>query len=102
MLFLRPLLDALLGVERSDGDGMRLPLSAPVPANDRRQDYLRARIVVDAVGAAAVEPFDRQDSSMMALLAAADALIVRPPNASAATPGTLVPVLRFPVGHLRV
>jgi molybdopterin molybdotransferase len=102
MLFLRPLIDALLGVDR-DGDGeVRLPLAAPVPANDRRQDYLRARIVVDPSGATAVEPFSRQDSSMMARLAAADALVVRPPDAPAAPAGTPVPVLRFPVGHLRV
>ncbi|MFN8925980.1 MAG: gephyrin-like molybdotransferase Glp [Rhodospirillales bacterium] len=102
MRFLRPLIDALLGLDR-DGDGeVRLPLAAPVPANDRRQDYLRARIVIDPSGATAVEPFSRQDSSMMARLAAADALVVRPPNAPAAPAGTPVPVLRFPVGHLRV
>lgn len=102
MLFLRPLIDALLGVDRRDEGEVRLPLAGPVPANDRRQDYLRARIVVDAAGASAVEPFARQDSSMMARLAAADALIVRPPNAPAADVGTPVPVLRFPVGHVRV
>ncbi len=102
MLFLRPLIDVLLGMDPDGGGAVRLPLAAAVPANDRRQDYLRARIVVDAAGATAVEPFGRQDSSMMARLAAADALVVRPPNAPAAPAGTPVPVLRFPVGHLRV
>jgi molybdopterin molybdotransferase len=102
MLFLQPLIDALLGVERSEAGEIRLPLAAAIPANDRRQDYLRARIVVAASGTMAVAPFDRQDSSMMARLAAADALVVRPPGAPAAGPGDLVPVLRFPVGHIRV
>ncbi|MEI9987584.1 MAG: hypothetical protein WDN69_33265 [Aliidongia sp.] len=59
-----------------------------MPANDHRQDYLRARLAVDSDGNLRATPFSRQDSSMMSALAAADALIVRPPEAPAIPAGT--------------
>jgi molybdopterin molybdotransferase len=40
-----------------------------------------------------VTPFPRQDSALLHLYAAADALIVRPPAAPAAAAGDTVPVL---------
>jgi len=73
-------------------------LAAPLAANDRRQDYMRARVLRARDGAATVEAFDRQDSSMLSLLARADCLIVRPPHAPAAAAGDLVDVLPFPPG----
>jgi molybdopterin molybdotransferase len=95
LLFLVPALERLQG----------LPGTAPVtepavagidlPANDRRQDYLRARLEADDDGAWRATPFRRQDSSMMSALAAADALIVRPPNAPAAPAGSPVRVIRL-------
>jgi molybdopterin molybdotransferase len=72
-----------------------LPLAGPVPANDRREDYLRASLVPGADGIERVQPFERQDSSMLATFARADALIVRPPHAEALEPGAPVPVLRL-------
>ncbi|HXK54910.1 MAG TPA: hypothetical protein PK405_09510 [Hyphomicrobiales bacterium] len=38
-------------------------------------------------------PFSEQDSSMLALLARADCLIVRPPNAFAASAGDMVQII---------
>ena len=58
----------------------------PMPANDSRQDYVRARLDQDRGGRVAT-PFRVQDSSMLATLAAADALIVRPVRAPAAAAG---------------
>jgi molybdopterin molybdotransferase len=96
LLFLKPLILAMSGHphpmrQRRD----MLPLAGPVPANDRREDYLRASLVPGADGIERVQPFERQDSSMLATFARADALIVRPPHAEALEPGAPVPVLRL-------
>ena len=81
-IFLKPLIRAMLGL-RPQADLAVATLAAPMPANDFRQDYVRARLqVVD--GRRLVTPFSRQDSSMLATLATADALIVRPIRAPAA------------------
>ncbi len=58
----------------------RARLAASLPANDRREDYLRARYVGEAQSVRLVEPARRQDSSMVATFARADALVVRPPH----------------------
>lgn len=96
LLFLRPLIGALLGRAQDPRRAEQLPLAVDVGENDRREDYLRAAIRTDAQGRESVEPFARQDSSMLATLARADALVVRPPHAPALTAGTPVPVLRLP------
>lgn len=96
LLFLRPLLDALTGRPDPAARGLEtLPLATPVAANDRREDYLRARLVTDGEGRTAVAPFERQDSSMLATFVHADALVVRPPHAPALPAGAPVPVLRL-------
>jgi molybdopterin molybdotransferase len=89
-LFLRPILEAMLG-----GDTracMRLqhaPLAAPLAANRPRETYLRARLTDDGRIAA----FDDQDSSLMSVMAQSNALILREPNAPAATAGEVVSYL---------
>ena len=70
-------------------------VAADLPANDQRQDYLRATLHRDAEGEWAIAS-RRQDSSMFATLADADALLVRPPFAPAAmrgTPATILPLV---------
>jgi molybdopterin molybdotransferase len=91
ILFLKPLLREMLGLPTRT-DRVEATLSAPLPANDSRQDYLRARFETSN-GERLVAPFPRQDSSMLATLAAADALIVRPAHAPAAAAGEKVPVI---------
>jgi molybdopterin molybdotransferase len=54
-------------------------LATNLAANDQRQDYLRATYV-DESGWRRVSTAGRQDSSMLATLAHADALLVRPPH----------------------
>ena len=96
LLFARPALNALLGLDRAAHPVEQMVLGADLAPNDRRQDYLRATIARDGDGRRTVTPYGRQDSSMLALLAAADGLIVRPPHAPAAAAGTPVDVLCFP------
>jgi molybdopterin molybdotransferase len=103
MLFLVPGLERLSGVAAAPAS---LPqtarLGAPLPGNDRRQDYVRARLARAADGVEEAAPFEIQDSSMMRLLAAADCLIVRAPHAPAAAAGEAVPILRFAAGALPI
>ncbi len=102
MLFLVPAMARLSGVNAAENMAGTARLGAPVAANDRRQDYLRARLSRGADGVEEVSPFAIQDSSMMRLLADADCLIVRPPHAAAAAAGETVPIIRFPTGALPI
>jgi molybdopterin molybdotransferase len=90
-IFLKPLVRALLGLPLG-ADLRTAKLCTPMPANDSRQDYVRARLTRSPEGLEAT-PFAIQDSSMLSTLAAADALIIRPVGALAAPAGTTVPVL---------
>jgi molybdopterin molybdotransferase len=95
LLFLVPLLRKLEG--RRDF----LPATEPavigraLPANDFRQDYLRAKIERGADGRLVATALVRQDSSMVAYLAGADGLLIRQPHAPAAPAGDPCQVIRF-------
>lgn len=67
--------------------------SKALSPNDKRQDYVRARLVADGGEIPTVESFGKQDSSMMRIFSQSDCLIVRPPNAPAVEAGDIVPVL---------
>jgi molybdopterin molybdotransferase len=71
-------------------------LGRDVAANDQREDYLRARIEEHADGTLIATPVDLQDSSLLGNLAAARALVIRPPFAPAAAKGTACDILRLP------
>lgn len=92
-LFLGPAIRQMLGRDETDPPATYAHLKAPMSANDRRQDYVRARMTAEQEHGFAVEPFHVQDSSMMSVYAAANALIVRPPHAAAAEIGDLVQLL---------
>ena len=98
LLFLKPALERLLGIERPASPPATALLARDLPANDRRQDYLRARLAHGADGQLAVAPFDKQDSSMLSFLAQADCLIVRPPLAPPAKTGERVEIVAFGSG----
>jgi molybdopterin molybdotransferase len=102
MLFLAPAIARLSGLAPAPAAAATARLGAALPANDQRQDYLRARLARAADGSEEVYAFDVQDSSMMRLLSAADCLIVRPPHAPAAAAGSIVPLVRFPAGTLPI
>jgi molybdopterin molybdotransferase len=91
ILFLRPAIAAMLGTDA------RTPLrtariSRDLAANDTRQDYIRARLEIRD-GELWAEPFKVQDSSMLSVFAAADALVVRAPLAVAAKAGEKIDIL---------
>jgi molybdopterin molybdotransferase len=66
-----------------------------MPANDMREDYVRARIDAGPDQQILVYPFGTQDSSMLMSLARADALIRRAPFALPAQQGEAVDVIRL-------
>ena len=95
LLFLRPLIDAMLGLPAGPPAREPARLGADLAANDRREDYLRARLVPDGEGLPVATPFARQDSSMLARFVEADALLVRAPHAPPAGAGDIVEVIRL-------
>ncbi|MCG7503776.1 molybdopterin molybdotransferase MoeA [Mesorhizobium retamae] len=90
-LFLKPLL-ARLGDRPFSQDLREATLMTNIGANDRRQDYIRARIELDNHKLTAT-PFGTQDSSMLRTLSDANGLIVRPPHAPEAKAGSTCQVL---------
>ncbi|MGP1395809.1 MAG: molybdopterin molybdotransferase MoeA [Inquilinaceae bacterium] len=97
LIFARPVLRALQGLP-TELDTGTATLATDLPANDRRQDYLRSALARTGDGGWAATPFGRQDSSMMAVLARADCLVVRPPHAPPAGAGDRVDIVTFPTG----
>ena len=85
-LFLAPLVRRLAG--RPDKPLTRAAvLGADVPANGMRADFMRSKTELQPDGTIVVTPLPRQDSSLLSIYAAADALLMRPPNAPAARAG---------------
>ena len=93
-LFLKPLIDALLGLPMGD-DLVEARLGASMKENDSRQDYVRATLRESPDGSRTVIPFAVQDSSMQRTFREAQALIVRPPFARVAGEGDVVKILRL-------
>ena len=71
-------------------------ITSDLPENDQRQDYMRASLESGDDGLTMVRPAHRQDSSMMATLAHANAFIVRPPFDPPLTAGDTVTILPMP------
>lgn len=98
VLFLGPAIATLLG-HADPGPPVRVAkLGCDLGANDAREDYLRAKLAADENGNLVATPFPRQDSSMVHLLAQADALAIRAPLAPAAKAGDpirIVPLSPF-------
>ncbi|HUF55738.1 MAG TPA: gephyrin-like molybdotransferase Glp [Thermohalobaculum sp.] len=88
-VFLRPALDAALGLPAGPRPTVPARLAAPVERTGARTHYMRARLSVAGDGLVC-EPFARQDSSLLATLAAANALAIRPPNAPEAAAGARI------------
>lgn len=95
-LFLVPLLRALSGRTTVDHPAEHAVLGQNLPANDKRQDYLRARLTIGGDGTRIATPVGHQDSSLVGNLASANALIVRPPHAPAAAAGSPCMILKLP------
>jgi molybdopterin molybdotransferase len=92
-LFLLPLIRALLAQPAGEEMLVQARLSAALEANGPRQHYMRAVSTAGPDGLALVTPVRSQDSSLLAPLAEANCLLVRPPRAPAEPAGALVPIL---------
>jgi molybdopterin molybdotransferase len=96
LLFLVPLIRALSGASAVHNARDSAFLGCDVGANDVREDYLRARLHKREDGALIATPVNHQDSSLLAYLSAAQALVVRAPFAPAAVAGDQCEILRLP------
>lgn len=96
-LFLVPLIRSLLGRSTIHHRIETALLGRDVVANDQREDYLRAQLDERAGGAPTATPVNHQDSSLLGNLAAARALVIRPPFAPAASAGSACHILRLPL-----
>ena len=87
-IFLNSLIAALLGRSDARSDTTQTGrLGATLAANDQREDYLRATLSVSEDGVCVLTPLSQQDSALTRVLAMADALVIRPPHAPAASVG---------------
>jgi molybdopterin molybdotransferase len=94
-LFLVPLIRKLAGRRDLDPVAESAVLGRDLPANDERQDYLRAELTEQAPGRLLATPVRLQDSSLLAPLARAGCLIVRAPHAPAAKAGEPCSILKL-------
>jgi molybdopterin molybdotransferase len=94
LLFLNPLIAGMLGEAFADPSEPAV-IGVDLPANDPRQDYLRAALVARPGAPPVATPFPLQDSSTLAILAAADCLLIRPPLAPAAKAGEPCRIIRL-------
>ncbi|KRR02430.1 molybdenum cofactor biosynthesis protein MoaA [Bradyrhizobium jicamae] len=95
-LFLVPLIRALSGRDHVHHVRESALLGRDLAANDQREDYLRARFEAREDGTLVAVPVNHQDSSLLGNLAAAQALVIRPPFAPAAAKGSSCELLRLP------
>lgn len=93
-IFLRPAIARLSGTKHVP-EMIAARLTADLPENDRRQDYLRSTLSYDEAGSPQASPARRQDSSMIGVYANANSLIVRPPFDPPKSAGDTVMVMRL-------
>ena len=91
-LFLRPLLAALLGRDLDDASDTAI-LEGEIAASAGSELYLRAVAARGGDAQLRVRPCDNQDTSLLSVFAAANALIRRPAHAGAAASGERVEVI---------
>ncbi|GIX15306.1 MAG: molybdopterin molybdenumtransferase MoeA [Paracoccaceae bacterium] len=84
-LFLRPAIDAALGLPAGPLPRRRGILDADLGPNGPREHYLRARREGDRI-----IPFPDQDSSLLSVLSAADVLAIHPAGGAAMSRGSCI------------
>ncbi len=96
LLFVLPAISSMLGVKTaSELKTESCLLGADLPQNSDRQDHLRATLSYDENGFLTAYPLALQDSSLLSVLAEADALIVRKPHEALAPKGSLCRIIRL-------
>jgi molybdopterin molybdotransferase len=93
LLFVRPAIERMLGRAGDLPRTSTATLAVDVKQNDQREDYVRSRLMRAADGSLTVEPHAVQDSSMLSVLAASDAFLIRPAHDPARRKGDPIQVL---------
>ncbi|MDJ0387257.1 molybdopterin molybdotransferase MoeA [Roseomonas sp. E05] len=93
VIFLWPALAVLAGLPPAAPPLRRAIAGADLPANDRREDYMRARLHQAPDGQWVATAANRQDSSMLRVLAESGALLRRTPHAPPLAAGAPVEVI---------
>lgn len=92
-LFLLPLVRAILGDPNPAPSPRRATLGCDVAPTGPRTHYMRAMTQPGPDGLPVITPFDRQDSALLTVLCAADALLIRPLDDTARRSGEVVEYL---------
>ena len=87
-IFLLPMIRKMLGLSAEQPPLQSARLIAPLAKNGPREHYMRAQVTADGIRA-----YESQDSSLLTVLADANALLVRPPHDDALEAGALVQFL---------
>ena len=99
LLFLKPAMDRMLGQAGDLVGTVPARLAVDVKMNDTREDYVRSTLQRGADGTLTVTPHPVQDSSMLSVLAASDAFLVRPAHDPARKAGDVVRVVDLRAIH---
>lgn len=91
-LFLKAAVERMLGIEPGPLY-QAARLGRDLKPNGKRLDFMRARLETNDSELPTATPFERQDSSMMALFADADCLVMREIGAPAAKTGDIVKIV---------
>ncbi|MDH2310692.1 gephyrin-like molybdotransferase Glp [Methylobacterium brachiatum] len=96
LLFVVPAIRALQGDPQAGADRSEpATLGRDLPANDGRADYMRASLAIEPGRLPVASPEQRQDSSMLAVLGRAEALLIRAPHEPAAKAGDPCRIIRL-------
>lgn len=96
LLFVVPAIRALQGDPQAGADRSEpATLGRDLPANDGRADYMRASLNLATGRLPVAMPEQRQDSSMLAVLGRAEALLIRAPHEPAARAGDPCRIIRL-------
>lgn len=87
-VFLVPMIRAMLGLGAQAAPRRLAPLAVDIGQNGPREHYMRATL--DATG---LTPATRQDSSLLSVISAANALLIRAPHDEARKAGEMVEFL---------
>ena len=89
VIFLLPVIRAMQGLPALPAPRVQRPLARPLAAGGPREHYLRARHCQDG----SVDVLDRQDSSLLTVLAQADSLVVQGAEARPLQAGDIADVV---------
>jgi molybdopterin molybdotransferase len=87
-VFLAPVLRKMLGLGEAPAPRQTAILAQDIPANGPREHYMRANLSADGLTI-----FERQDSSLLTVLSAANCLAIRPPHDPARTKGETLEII---------